>query len=165
MLGRAKTPLPVLILRSAGPCETWSPPFIERITQISSMTPPISGKSSLTSIPLWPYLENFHAEASSLPVGANSNFGLAIGRGLPFISASFGLGSNESTCDTPPCMKRKITRLARGEKCDCFGASGFVALAHCDSSCNSPKRATCPKPHAARRSASRRERGAVQEQA
>src|SRR5262249_16355891 len=142
----------------------WSPPFIERIRQISSMTPPISGKSSLTSIPLWPYLENFQGEASRLPVGANSNFGLAIGRGLPFISASLGLGSKESTCDPPPCMRRKITRLERGEKCDCLGASRLVAFAHCDSSPRRPKRATWPNPHAARRSASRRERGAVQEQ-
>ena len=36
--------------------------------------------------------------------------------GLPSSSASFGLGSNESTCETPPSMKQKMTFLARGAK-------------------------------------------------
>ena len=36
---------------------------------------------------------------------------------LAVISASFGLGSNESTCETPPCMNRKSTRLALAGKC------------------------------------------------
>ena len=36
-----------------------------------------------------------------------------------------GLGSKVSTCDGPPFMNRKMTRLARGGKCGGFGASGF----------------------------------------
>ena len=38
---------------------------------------------------------------------------------------SSGLESNVSTCDGPPFMNRKITRLARGGKCGGLGASGF----------------------------------------
>ena len=34
-------------------------------------------------------------------------------------SASFGLGSNKSSCDGPPSMNRKMHRLARGAKCGC----------------------------------------------
>src|SRR5207237_1303928 len=35
-----------------------------------------------------------------------------------------GLGSKVSTCDQPPFMNRKITRLARAGKCDGFTSSG-----------------------------------------
>src|SRR5438876_12146585 len=41
---------------------------------------------------------------------------------------SFGLGSNVSTCETPPLMCKKITRLALGGKCGGLGASGFASL-------------------------------------
>src|SRR5262245_30943263 len=57
-------------------------------------------------------------------------------------------------------MKRKMTRLARASKCGCFGSRGFVEGAERDSSPSKPSSATWPKPHAARRRASRRERGA-----
>src|SRR5262245_12724488 len=106
------------------------------------------GNSSLTSIPLCPCFLNFHGEASRLPVAANSNLGLAIGSGLPSISVSLGFGSKVSTCETPPCMNRKITRLARGAKC------GVVA---CASSPSKAANATPPKPQATWRKASRRE--------
>src|SRR5262245_34112959 len=56
-------------------------------------------------------------------------------------------------------MKRKMTRLARASKCGCFGSRGFVEGAERDSSPRRPSSATWPKPHAAMRSASRRERG------
>ena len=36
---------------------------------------------------------------------------------LPSSSSSFGLGSNESTCETPPSMNRKMTFFAFGGKC------------------------------------------------
>src|SRR5207249_7198952 len=42
---------------------------------------------------------------------------------LPIFSR--GLGSKVSTCDGPPGMKRKITRLARAGKCGRRGASGL----------------------------------------
>ncbi len=35
-----------------------------------------------------------------------------------------GLGSNESTCDTPPLMNRKITDFALPGKCGARGATG-----------------------------------------
>ena len=78
-------------------------------------------------------------------MGANSNFGLLIGNGLPFISASFGFGSNESTCDTPPCMNKKTTRFAVAGKCGCFGASGpaFDSVLAADSAAADPTGRRC----------------------
>src|SRR5262249_12026873 len=43
---------------------------------------------------------------------------------LPSAAKSFGLGSNVSTCDTPPVLNRKMTRFAFGAKCGCRGARG-----------------------------------------
>ena len=57
-------------------------------------------------------------------MGANSNFGFGSGSGWPFIAASFGLGSNESTCEIPPCMNRNTTRFARAGKWGGLAASG-----------------------------------------
>ena len=48
----------------------------------------------------------------------------ATGIGWSARSRNSGLGSNESTCDTPPDMKQKITLFARGAK------SGFRPLAN-----------------------------------
>src|SRR5687768_8243767 len=39
-----------------------------------------------------------------------------------------GFGSKESTCETPPDMLRKMTDLARGEKCGARGARGSMKL-------------------------------------
>ena len=46
---------------------------------------------------------------------------------LPWSAVSFGFGSNESTCDTPPLMNRKMTDFAFAGKCGGFGASGSAA--------------------------------------
>src|SRR6266566_4415293 len=62
--GRLKTPSPVCRVSRAGPCDTWLPPFIERITQTSSIHEATSGNSSLTSMPLWPCFLNFQGERS-----------------------------------------------------------------------------------------------------
>ena len=48
---------------------------------------------------------------------------------LAMIGKQLGLGSNESTCETPPLMKRKITDLAFAGKCGCFGATGLAESA------------------------------------
>ena len=50
-----------------------------------------------------------------------------LGRRLAVVSVSRGLGSNVSTCDGPPGMKRKITRRARAGKCGARGARGSAA--------------------------------------
>ncbi len=98
-------------------------------------------------------------------MGANSNFGFASGNGRPFQSASLGLGSNVSTCDTPPCMNKKITRLARGTKCGRRGASGLASLvsAPVDAALagpvKQPSMAMCPNPHAALNNIRRRDKG------
>jgi len=54
-------------------------------------------------------------------------FAGANGRFLPSFFASCGLWSNVSTCDGPPCMNRKMMRLARGLWCVGRGASGPFA--------------------------------------
>ena len=45
---------------------------------------------------------------------------------FPDSRASSGFGSQVSTWETPPCMNRQMTFLARGVSCGVFGASGFV---------------------------------------
>src|SRR5438876_5864544 len=79
---------------------------------MSSMMLPIFGSVSLISIPFRPQRLNLRGEGMKpeplvfFPSGCfPSNF------------SSSGFGSNVSTCDGPPFMKRKITRLARGAKC------------------------------------------------
>ena len=49
------------------------------------------------------------------------------GMGWPCRSASSGFGSKESTCETPPDMKQKITLLALAAKCGGFGGDGSGA--------------------------------------
>src|SRR4051812_31925801 len=82
--------------------------------QQSSMTRAMCGRVELTSMPLWPYLANVSGEGMKpepllflkrSPVGC-----------WPANFARAGLGSKVSTCEGPPFMKRKITRLARGLK-------------------------------------------------
>ena len=43
--------------------------------------------------------------------------------GLAVVLLEAGLGSNVSMLDGPPCMNRKMMRLALGAKCGCLGAS------------------------------------------
>ncbi len=86
--------------------------YIERMKQMSSAHPPTCGNSSLTSMPALPYFLNVNGERMSAPV-LRSVAMLPPGRGWPWYLSSIGFGSKLSTCDRPPFMKRKITRLAR----------------------------------------------------
>ena len=86
------------------------------MTPRSSAHDAMCGNSSLTGRPDWPCGRNFHGLLSHLRLP------FAVGlstwpTALPSSSASFGLGSNESTCETPPSMKQKMTFLALGRKC------------------------------------------------
>src|SRR5579884_2870002 len=124
---------------------------MERMTQISSMQRATCGNSSLTSMPLWPYFWNLNGDGSNLPA--------AFWRVVPSLDwpayfSSAGLGSKVSTCDGPPFMNKKMTRLARGGKCGAFGASGLLAAltAACTAGPSSPSpastlaRPSAPKP-------------------
>ena len=49
-----------------------------------------------------------------LPLALNIVGLIGTGMGLPWSCFSRGLGSNESTAETPPDMKQKMTFFARG---------------------------------------------------
>src|SRR5579884_1219469 len=98
---------------------------MERMTQISSMQRATCGNSSLTSMPLWPYFWNLNGDGSNLPAAF---WRVVPSLDCPAYFTSAGLGSKVSTCDGPPFMNRKMTRLARGVKCGAFGANGLLAL-------------------------------------
>src|SRR5437867_1232085 len=89
---------------------------IERMTQRSSATFPRFGHSSLSSVPHWPYFWNLNGDFIKFPVLRWVRT-CGPGMGLPSYFSSIGFGSNVSTWDTPPFMKRKITRFAFGLKC------------------------------------------------
>src|SRR5262249_41707962 len=85
----------------------------------------------------------------------------------PSWRVSSGLGSNVSTCDGPPFMKRWITRLARAWNCGALGRSGLTlasaALAGRASKpawAIRPPKASEPKPMPDRHRSSRRVRNA-----
>jgi hypothetical protein len=65
---------------------------------------------------------------------------------FPSSSLSFGFGSNKSTCDGPPAMKRKMMRLARGAK---FGTPGSPPDAS-KSGFSNDASASAPRPPAER---------------
>src|ERR1700733_3011713 len=90
--------------------------YIDRIMQRSSATEPTFGQSSLKSMPLWPYFLNLNGDFIKLPTRKKLT-GVEPGVGSPSYLSTIGLGSNESMCDTPPFIKRKMTCLARGLKC------------------------------------------------
>src|SRR5438876_7547584 len=157
MLGRPALLCPVC--RKSTPVE-WigRSAFIERMTASSSAQVARCGNNSLTGMPQRPAGANFHGLLSHLRLA------LAVGlsilpASLPSISASFGLGSNESTCETPPSMKQKMTFLARGRKC-CFAprllAAGAPATPYSLASADS---ASQPNPLALARNISRRDHG------
>ena len=75
----------------------------ERMTAMSSMFSATCGKSSLTSMPLWPYFWNLKGEESR----AGFALGAQIFHGQRFagVFLSAGLGSNVSTCEGPPLAK------------------------------------------------------------
>src|SRR5262249_43588308 len=81
----------------------------------------------------------------------------------PSSLASIGLGSNVSTCDGPPFMNRKMSRLARGAKCGARGARGLLAfrddsIAIRPASAKTVARPRAPNPPPIRQSTSRRDR-------
>ena len=121
MLGRTSRPSPQFIIISDG---SWfgTSVCIERTTHRRSADSATCGKSSLTSIPLWPYFWKENGEGNAAPVLRSVRY--VTGRGLPAYLASSGLGSNVSTCDGPPFMNRWMTRFALPGNCEFFGASG-----------------------------------------
>src|SRR5689334_4634903 len=126
MLGRLKACSPVFIW-SAAPLWLMLSATIERITQSLSACSERFGQTSLISRPDWPRLLNLNGEGSRLPVAVRISLGLSNGSGWPACLASDGLGSHRSTCDGPPDMNRKITRLALAAYIGRRGASGLEA--------------------------------------
>ena len=132
---------------------------MERTTQMSSATLPTLGHSSLSSVPHWPNFWNLNGDIIKFPV-LRCVRTCGPGMGLPLYFSSMGLGSNVSTCETPPFMKRKITRFAFGLKCSSLrtppvsvgAASASEALSMLDS-------ATMPNPPPMRARAWRRVTG------
>ena len=155
MLGRMKLSLPVCSLSSAPPCAAFDP-YIELINAMSSTQVDTCGNKLLTGMPHWPRGVNSQCDLSRFCVVENWTRGLAKGSGLPWSRVSSGFSSNVSTCDGPPCMNRKITRLALGSKCGRLGASGSGFTWANPDSASSDSSARLPKPAADRRSISRR---------
>ncbi len=144
---------------------------IDRTTANSSACWATCVNSSLIGKPLWPCWLNFQGQARVLPLLLNCVGSIFILNGWPCSAMSRGLGSNVSTCDGPPSMNRKITRLARAAKCGGRTASGLrdalstsaasvllVSPAHPWAKAAS---ATAPKPAPLRASISRREIGTL----
>ena len=77
---------------------------IERMTVSSSATLPTWGKSALTGMPLSPQGVNSQGLGQMSPSWLNIVRSVRNGIGRPASAASLGLGSNESTCDSPPDM-------------------------------------------------------------
>jgi hypothetical protein len=113
--GRFARIVPEWIRLRAGTCVGLNV-YIERITQMSSITVEICGNSSLTSIPLRPAFLNWNGEGSSPPVCRSVRRSTELGR-WPSYLARIGLGSNISSCDGPPAMNRKMTFLAFTGRC------------------------------------------------
>ncbi len=86
--------------------------YIDRMKQMSSAHSPTWGNSSLTSIPALPYFLNANGERINAPV-LRSVATEPPGSGWPWYLSSIGFGSKLSTCERPPFMNRKMTRLAR----------------------------------------------------
>jgi hypothetical protein len=77
---------------------------IDRITASSSASPASSGNKSVITIPLCPRGLVSHGLAMMLPLLLNIVGFTGTGIGWPWRRFSSGLGSKESTCDTPPLM-------------------------------------------------------------
>ena len=77
---------------------------IERMTASSSATFASCGNIELTQSPDSPCCANVNGDAITWPFLLNWVRSIATGIGRPWSSLSFGLGSNESTCETPPDM-------------------------------------------------------------
>ena len=121
--------------------------YIDRITQISSITEPIFGTSSLTSTPLRPYFWNLKLDGSSPPVCRSVRRSTSLGL-CPAYLRSPGLGSNMSRCEGPPGMNRLITRLAfTGSFGPAYRVSAAASASGVESSADNP---TLPKSAAQR---------------
>src|ERR1700736_4337665 len=97
----------------------------DRITHKSSACSPTFEKISLISVPHWLYFLNSKGDPNAAPV--RRSVLSVIGIGLPENLVSDGFGSNVSTCDGPPFMKRCSTRFAFAGSGGLFGASGLTA--------------------------------------
>ena len=137
---------------------------MERMTQRSSMQPATWGNSSLTSMPLWPCLPNLNGDGSRLPGPGAHQLRLLERQRLAAFWARRGLGSNVSTCDGPPDMKRKITRLARAGNMRRLDGQRVVGVggARPLSAASRPARPIMPKPLAKCAAPARRLRGGVE---
>src|SRR5689334_2813220 len=111
MLGRLNACSPVFIWRHA-PLWLMLSATVERMTHRSSAQDATCGSRSLISRPDLPCFWNLNGDGSRLVVCVRISLGCSNGSGLPAYSTSLGLGSNRSTCDGPPDMNRKMTRLA-----------------------------------------------------
>src|SRR5215213_4686281 len=104
----------------------------DRITARSSAQVEMWGSQSEIHMPLLPCCCQVRFEASRgelySPIAVITLPKLS-GIFCPASSLSLGFGSNESMCEGPPSMKRKITLFALGEKCGFFGASGLASAA------------------------------------
>ena len=149
---RGRVNVPVKVCSSAAPWSTPSP-TIERTTQRSSAHSRMLGSKSLIGRPLCPQFLKVHGDFIKLPVFPAANVsGCLIGSGLPWLASRYGLGSKVSIDEGPPCMNRKITRLARAGNMGDFGASGSLTV-----SAISDCRPINPRPQPAPRSTPRRE--------
>lgn len=77
---------------------------MERMTASSSACEPMLEKMSETGMPDWPYFLNCQGLGMMLPLLLNWVRSTGTGMGLPASLVSLGLGSKESTCETPPDM-------------------------------------------------------------
>src|SRR5579884_3593114 len=130
---------------------------------MSSMCWATCANSSLTSMPLSPYLRNLNGEGKAAPV-LRSVRRFSRGNGLPAYFSSSGLGSKVSTCEGPPLAKMCRTRCALAGKCGFFGASGdtVASVGAADTrpcEAMSPARPSEAKPMPERQRKSRRVRG------
>ena len=98
------------------------PVCIERITQMSSTIPAVSGSSSETSVPHCPCLANFQGLPNSFLLARLTKLNTTSPPySVPCRFDSSGLGSSRSTCDGPPCMNSEIIAFALGAKCGARG--------------------------------------------
>ena len=117
-LGRGRTESPQFISISDGSWfGTWA--YIERITAMSSMCSAVLANSSLTSMPLWPYLWNLNGEGNAAPV--LRSVVRFCGAGLPGVLLQGGLGV-EGVDLRRPAVEEEVD--------DPFGPRGEVRRLH-----------------------------------
>src|SRR5262245_8731477 len=120
-------------------------PWQERTRNSSSACFEISGNNVEISMPDWPcFLKSQAAPRASALVKSIRlvfrPFTKLPGSVFPDNRASSGFGSQVSTCETPPCMKRQMTLLMRGVSCGDLGARGFgVAASRSEQAAADPK--------------------------